>query len=328
MSSTTLNTSSSAQKLLVITLMGPTASGKTALAMALVHELNADIISVDSAMVYRGLNIGAAKPTAEELQQAPHRLIDIRDPDQPYSAADFCRDAKREIADIHAAGKIPLLVGGTMLYFKALFEGLSDLPEAHPEIRAEIETLALEKGWPHIHELLAAVDPISAERIHPNHSQRLSRALEVYRITGKPLSSFHGTLVGGIAPDYHCIHFAISTPERKELHERIAKRFDLMLSENFIAEVEGLIQQPNIHPDLPAMRAVGYRQVWEYLRGECSFDDMREQGIVATRRLAKRQLTWLRSWSDIHWLTTDNGHNHANEQNIQDVLKLLAKRAI
>ncbi|VUD40636.1 tRNA dimethylallyltransferase [Thalassocella blandensis] len=313
-----------------ITIMGPTAAGKTGLAIELLEHVEGEIISVDSALVYRGMDIGTAKPSSQELSIAPHRLIDIRDPAEVYSAADFCRDAKREIENVIARGKTPILVGGTMLYFKALIEGLSDLPEADPVIREQIEVHAKDCGWPAVHAQLQQVDPVSAEKIHPNHSQRLSRALEVYRITGKPLSSFHGHLVGGVEDQYHWMHFAIAPRRRQILHDRIALRFKQMLKDGFLEEMRGLIARGDLHENLPSMRSVGYRQAWDYLHDRCSYEDMVEQGIVATRRLAKRQLTWLRSWEKLNWLDLDDetGQIRSNAQNIANVLKILEKRTI
>ncbi len=319
-----------ADRPLVISLMGPTASGKTGLAIELLQHLNLEIISVDSALVYRGMDIGSAKPNAEELALAPHRLINIREPNEPYSAADFCRDAKREISDIVASGKTPILVGGTMLYFKALLEGLSDLPEADAQIRRDIEGLAEQHGWPYVHQKLQDVDPLSAEKIHPNHSQRIGRALEIYRITGKPMSSFHGNLQGGLFDMYDWVQFALAPTDRAILHKRIALRFEQMLKHGFIDEMKTLVGRGDLHENLPSMRSVGYRQAWDYLHGLITFEDMMEQGVVATRRLAKRQLTWLRSWEGVNWLNLDDeqGKIRANAQIIQNVLKILDKRAI
>lgn len=325
-----------AGKPLAISLMGPTASGKTDLAIALHQRYGAEIISVDSALVYRGMDIGSAKPSAQELSLAPHRLIDIRDPSEPYSAADFARDAKREIQKIIEAGKIPLLVGGTMLYFKALLEGLSDLPEADPKIRKEIETEAGLYGWEAIHKQLAEVDPESAAKIHPNHSQRLSRALEVYRVSGKPMSQSHGQLSGGVLEDYDWCQIAIGPRDRKVLHDRIRRRYRQMLDNGLIQEVEGLRNLRDVdnnrllHKDLPAMRAVGYRQAWDYLDGELNYDEMVEKGVVATRQLAKRQLTWLRSWQGVHWLDTqaEGGQILSLEEIIAKLLKFFDKRDI
>ncbi len=293
----------------VIFLMGPTASGKTDLAIGLRGHLPVELISVDSALVYRGLDIGSAKPSAEEQALAPHRLIDIRDPSEPYSAAEFCSDARREIADIVAAGRIPLLVGGTMLYFKALLEGLADMPAADPAVRAQIETLAAAQGWVEVHKQLAEVDPETAAAIHPNHSQRLSRALEVYLSSGKTMTQLRSEQAlaqgGALTDDYRVIQLAIAPRERKLLHGRIEKRFRAMLDQGLIEEVEQLFARDDLHVDLPAIRAVGYRQVWQYLAGDYSREQMIEKGVVATRQLAKRQLTWLRGWQELQWLYTD-----------------------
>ncbi|WP_041508367.1 tRNA (adenosine(37)-N6)-dimethylallyltransferase MiaA [Shewanella sp. cp20] len=293
----------------IITLMGPTASGKTALAMALAEQHNCEIISVDSALIYRGMDIGSAKPTQEELSRAPHRLIDIRDPSESYSAADFRSDAIANIEAILAAGKTPLLVGGTMLYFKALLEGLSPLPSADEAIRAEIASEVETKGWQALHDELRRVDPVSAERIHPNDPQRLSRALEVYRISGKSLTEL--TQVKADALPYKVVQFGIAPKDRKVLHLAIAERFKLMLNQGFVEEVQRLKAREDLHLDLPSMRCVGYRQVWQYLDGEYDYDTMVEKSIVATRQLAKRQLTWLRGWTDLNWLESGDEANLA-----------------
>ncbi|MGI9273589.1 MAG: tRNA (adenosine(37)-N6)-dimethylallyltransferase MiaA [Endozoicomonas sp.] len=284
-----------------IFLMGPTASGKTDLAIALSEALPCELISVDSALVYRGMDIGTAKPSAEELARAPHRLIDIRDPAQPYSAAEFREDALREMTDITSTGKIPLLVGGTMLYFKALRDGLARLPAADPQIREQLLAEANRSGWEQLHKRLAQVDPRAAERIKPTDTQRLQRALEVYQSTGRPLSDWHQEQEDNCLP-YRVVNLAIAPKERSVLHQRIEKRFRQMLAQNFIDEVRGLYGRDDLYPFLPSIRAVGYRQVWGYLEGELSYDEMVEKGIVATRQLAKRQLTWLRSWPEVHWL--------------------------
>ncbi len=289
-----------------IALMGPTASGKTELAIRLHQEIGAEIISVDSALVYRGMDIGSAKPSADELARAPHRLIDLRDPSEPYSAAEFCQDAKREITDIVACGKIPLLVGGTMLYFKALLQGMSDMPSSQPEIRAQIEREAQQKGWPQLHLELSQVDPQTAAALHPNHSQRISRALEVYRISGRPISAYRGDSAAGLLEQYHWTQIAIAPRDRSVLHERIHLRFDKMLELGLLAEVEVLFKRGDLHSELPAIRAVGYRQVWEFLEGRFSYPEMRERGLAATRQLAKRQLTWLRSWNNLSMLYSQN----------------------
>lgn len=288
-----------------IFIMGPTASGKTALACALYDQLNCELISVDSALVYKDMNIGTAKPTAEELAQYPHHLIDIRDASEPYSAADFREDVLPLMADITARGKIPVLVGGTMLYFKFLLEGVADLPEADESIRKQIEDEAAEKGWPAIHEKLAQVDPESAARLNPNDPQRVQRALEVFLITGKPLSEHWAEQQAQSIP-YHVIQFAIAPKERKTLHERIELRFTQMLEQGFVEEVRKLYQRGDLHENLPAIRAVGYRQVWDFLDGQLSYDEMVFKGVVATRQLAKRQMTWLRSWDDLHWLESED----------------------
>ncbi len=317
-------------KPLAITLMGPTAAGKTDLAIALCEQLNAEIISVDSALVYCGLDIGSAKPSREELARAPHRLIDIRDPADPYSVADFCRDARSEMEKIVAAGKTPLLVGGTMLYFKALLEGLSPMPTADEAVRKEIEKEAELYGWETVHQELKKVDPVSAEKIHPNHSQRLSRALEVYRISGKPMSSFHGVMNNAAINDYDWKQFAISPRDRKVLHERIGLRFDQMLEQGFLDEVRGLMARDDLNSDLPAIRAVGYRQAWDHLSGDYDLNECRERGKAATRQLAKRQLTWLRSWTDLNWVDTQaqSGDFHSIDELSETILKILQKGAI
>ena len=289
-----------------IFLMGPTASGKTDVAIRLAQEYPIDIISVDSSMVYRGLDIGTAKPTAEELALAPHRLIDIRDPAQPYSAADFRIDALKEMAEITSRGRIPLLVGGTMLYFKVLKEGLANLPEANDVVRAEILLEAQTHGWPYIHQKLATVDPVTAARLTPNDSQRLQRALEVYYITGTPLSVLHQAQEIQTLP-YRLLEIALLPKERSVLHERIEKRFDLMLANGFVDEVRALKAREDLHLELPAIRSVGYRQVWEYLDGVYDAKEMRYRGIVATRQLAKRQHTWLRSLNeDVNQVYTED----------------------
>jgi len=285
-------------------LMGPTASGKTALAVELCGRFPLEIISVDSALVYRGMDIGTAKPDRATLQQAPHRLIDIRDPAESYSAADFCADARVEMEAITAAGKVPLLVGGTMLYFRALEYGLSELPAADPGIRLKLEKQAAEIGWPAMHALLAQQDPTAATRIHPNDPQRIQRALEVIRVSGRPLSELQEQTRGSALA--YRIHKCIIAPaERSVLHRRIGQRFAWMLENGFLEEVQGLYERTDLHADLPSMRAVGYRQAWHFLDGQCTLDEMRDKAVVATRQLAKRQLTWLRRegpsvWYDLH----------------------------
>ena len=293
-----------------IFLMGPTASGKTALAVELVQRFPMDIISVDSALIYKGMDIGSAKPDAETLKLAPHRLIDFLDPTESYSAADFRNDALKEMAEITARGRIPLLVGGTMLYFKVLREGIAELPPANESVRQQLLQEATARGWPALHADLAQVDPEAAERLNPNDSQRLQRALEVYRSTGVTLSEWHRRQKeggdgswGGCAEDfpYRIVSLAVC-PDRAVLHQRIADRFHQMLNEGFFDEVKSLYQRGDLGPELPSMRAVGYRQVWDCLDGKLSYAEMVERGIIATRQLAKRQITWLRSWKDLHWL--------------------------
>ena len=284
-----------------ILLMGPTASGKTALALELVKHFPCEIISVDSALIYKGMDIGTAKPDAQMLKQAPHRLINLIDPAESYSAANFRHDALKAMAEITSAGKVPLLVGGTMMYFKFLRDGAADLPETPPELRQRIIQEASEKGWPAMHAKLALVDPQSAHRLEPNDSQRIGRALEVYEISGKPLSQFWAEQQSEPLP-YRLLNLAVMPAERNVLHQRIAQRFDNMLEQGFIDEVKALHQRGDLTPDLPSIRCVGYRQAWDYLDGKYSYEQMRERGIIATRQLAKRQITWLRSWPDLHWL--------------------------
>jgi tRNA dimethylallyltransferase len=316
----------------IICLMGPTASGKTDLAIQLAERLGCELVSVDSALVYRGLDIGSAKPAY------PHHLVDIRDPGEAYSAADFVTDATRLIGEIQARGRTPLLVGGTMLYFRALLEGLADMPSADPAIRARIERDAAVHGWPHVHAQLAEVDPDSAARIHPNHSQRIGRALEVYRASGVTMTAWFerqkrqnlaleevpGESGRENAPpfarsdspgafrqrlDHEVVQLAICPEDRKVLHERIALRFGQMMAAGLLEEVRALHQRGDLHSGLPAIRAVGYRQLWQHLDGECSLEEAVERGIAATRQLAKRQLTWLRKWPDLNWIHTDAGGN-------------------
>jgi len=276
--------------------MGPTASGKTALAVSLVERFQLEIISVDSALVYRGMDIGTAKPDAITLARAPHHLLDIREPTEAYSAAAFCEDALRLMADIVARGKVPLLVGGTMLYFRALLKGLDDLPRADAALRQKLEIDAASRGWPALHADLARVDPPTAARLAPNDAQRIGRALEIFQLTGKPMSALLDQ--AQTALPYRVLQLALIPSERAVLHQRIAARFDAMIAEGLIEEVKTLRRNPALTADLPAMRAVGYRQAWAYLNGEIDLDGLREQGLAATRQLAKRQLTWLRSWPD------------------------------
>lgn len=284
---------------------GPTASGKTGLAIALRDHLPVDIISVDSALIYKDMNIGTAKPSATELQQAPHRLIDFLDPAQSYSAAEFRKDALAEMADITAQGRIPLLVGGTMLYFRALEYGLSDLPSANSAIRTRLDEEAARVGWETLHQRLQAVDPEAAARIHPNDPQRLQRALEIYELTGQSMSELQKAARYDAAP-YQLHKIGLLPDDRSWLHQRIEQRFDLMLGQAFIAEVEKLYQRGDLTTDMPAVRAVGYRQVWEYLAGKIDYNMMRNRAIVATRQLAKRQMTWLRSEQGLHRYSAEN----------------------
>lgn len=284
-----------------IFLMGPTASGKTDLAIALRQHLPVEVISVDSALIYKGMDIGTAKPSKVEQQFAPHRLIDILDPAESYSVMNFREDALREMAEISATGKIPLLVGGTMLYYKALLEGLSPLPSADPVIRAQIEARAEKIGWAGLHTELLNIDPIAANRINPNDSQRINRALEVFYISGKTLTEL--TAEQGESIPYQITQFAIAPQERTVLHQRIEQRFHKMIELGFEQEVRSLFERGDLHSDLPSIRCVGYRQMWEYLEGKIDLDEAIFKGICATRQLAKRQITWLRGWnSELEWL--------------------------
>lgn len=280
-----------------VALMGPTASGKTAAALAIARALPCEIISVDSALVYREMDIGTAKPNAEELASAPHHLIDIIDPRDAYSVAQFRKDAARLVQEIHARGRLPLLVGGTMMYFNALRNGLDDLPGADPALRQQLDEEAERIGVPGLHARLASVDPVTAARLAPNDSQRIQRALEVWHLTGKPMSALLAQQ-GPREPDFPMLAISLEPEDRAALHARIALRFDQMLEQGFIEEVEKLRARGDLHSDLPSIRCVGYRQVWEYLDGVYNYDTMRERGIIATRQLAKRQITWLRSMPD------------------------------
>ncbi|MCI3943494.1 tRNA delta(2)-isopentenylpyrophosphate transferase [Pseudomonas syringae] len=291
--------------------MGPTAAGKTDLAIELSKVLPCELISVDSALVYRSMDIGTAKPSKAQLAEFPHRLIDILDPAQSYSAADFRTDALAAMAEITARGNIPLLVGGTMLYFKALLDGLADMPAADAEVRAQLEADAQAFGWQSLHDRLAVVDPVSAARIHPNDPQRLIRALEVYRVSGMSMTahreqqtaqSTEAAASGRQQLPYTVANLAIAPADRKVLHQRIALRFEQMLDQGFVDEVLALRSRGDLHSGLPSIRAVGYRQVWDHLDGKLTRDEMQERGIIATRQLAKRQFTWLRSWENLHWL--------------------------
>lgn len=308
-----------------IFLMGPTAAGKTDLAIELCERLPCDIISVDSAMIYRDMDIGTAKPSAGELSRAPHRLIDICDPAETYSVADFRRDALREMADIAGQGRIPLLVGGTMMYYKALLHGLAEMPSANQALRAELEAKAAEEGWAALHAELESRDPVAAAAIHPNNRQRVLRALEVVRLSGKPISEawaaqtsaeatgdvdypyltrWQADASGGLP--YNVMQLAVAPTDRSILHERIRLRFDKMLDQGFVDEVRALWARGDLHPGLPSIRCVGYRQAWSWLDGDIDYPSFVKKGVAATRQLAKRQLTWLRKWSDLHWIDGDS----------------------
>ncbi|CEP36681.1 MULTISPECIES: tRNA (adenosine(37)-N6)-dimethylallyltransferase MiaA [unclassified Halomonas] len=299
-----------------IFLMGPTAAGKTDTAMALHERLGHELISVDSAMVYRGMDIGSAKPSAAEIARAPHHLIDIRDPAEPYSAADFREDALRLMRQMSAAGRVPLLVGGTMLYYKRLIEGVANLPSADPVIRQRLEAQWQSEGLSSLHKQLAEVDAISAQRIHPNDPQRIMRALEVYYASGRPMSELWAEQQPETFP-WRVLSIALAPNDRALLHQRIAQRFEVMLGEGLINEVAALKKRNDLHLGLPAMKSVGYRQVWEYLEGEYDYSSLVERGVIATRQLAKRQLTWLRSWPELNWV--DSQRSDALDQ----VLKLV-----
>ncbi|GAA5143509.1 tRNA (adenosine(37)-N6)-dimethylallyltransferase MiaA [Thalassotalea piscium] len=301
----------------VVCIMGPTASGKTALAMALHDSIDSDIISVDSALVYRGMDIGTAKPTVEELAKYPHRLINIKDASESYSAAEFCKDALHEIAQIRANNRVPILVGGTMMYFKSLIEGISPLPEANADVRAKIEQEALTHGWEYLHQTLLTVDPDAGHRIHKNDPQRITRALEVYRISGKTMTEL--TKVKGAILAGDVLQFAIAPKERADLHARIALRFEQMIAQGFEQEVDKLRGRGDLHQNLPSIRCVGYRQMWQHLDGDYDHEEMVFKGICATRQLAKRQLTWLRNWPEIRWLDMEN------ENNLQQIITALSK---
>ncbi len=300
-----------------IFLMGPTAVGKTALAMQLSQQLPIDIISVDSAMVYRGMDIGTGKPSALELQKFPHKLVDICDPSYAYSAAQFCNDARQAMQDSWDQKRIPLLVGGTMLYFKALQFGLAELPIADPGLRAELQQQAAQLGAQAMHAKLTSLDPESAQRLNANDTQRVQRALEINILTGKTLNT-HFKLQTSVDLDYELFSYAVMPSSREELHKKIAIRFDQMLDAGFIVEVEKLYSRGDLSPGLPAMRAVGYRQAWDYLEQQIDFNSMREQAIAATRQLAKRQHTWLRSWPKI--INIENSNNAALDTLIKSVL--------
>lgn len=284
--------------------MGPTASGKTPLAIELVQCYPFEIISVDSAMVYRGMDIGTAKPSAQELKLAPHRLIDCCDPAEAYSAGQFREDALREIEAIHASGKVPLLVGGTMLYFRVLLQGIANLPRADADVRARLTARATAEGADVLHAELSKIDPAAAAKIHSHDLQRIARALEVYELTGQPISMLQKTATSPLA-DYHVTQIALLPVLRARLHERIAARFEKMLASGFVAEVQELYQRGDLNLTLPSMRSVGYHEVWQFLQGDISANEMKEKAIAATRQLAKRQITWLRTWPDCHYVDSE-----------------------
>ena len=299
----------------LICIMGPTAAGKTDAAIALAEALDGELISVDSALVYRGLTIGAAQSSY------PHHLVDIREPCDIYNAADFVADASQVIDGVRSRGRRPILVGGTMLYFKALLEGLDDMPGTDLAVRASIEAEAEAKGWPALHAELERVDPEVAAQLHPNHSQRISRALEVYRQSGVPMSEWRQ---GSKAAGYDALCLALAPADRAVLHARIAARLEVMMSEGFLDEVAALRARGDLHTDLPSVRAVGYRQLWSYLEGEVSLDQALDRAVAATRQLAKRQLNWLRSWSDLHWI--DSSQKNANQTLHDSIQNYLGNR--
>lgn len=305
----------------VLCVMGPTGAGKSALAFELARRFQTEIVSVDSAMVYRGMDIGTAKPSREELAEIPHHLIDIRDPIEPYSAGEFRQDAWAAIQSIRAKNKLPILVGGTMLYFKVLQQGLSPLPKAQQSVREKIAQEAQTFGWDVLYERLKAIDPKAALRIHPNDPQRLQRALEVYEITGHSMTALQQQSPPEEMRSVRWINIAINFDDRSVLHQRIADRFEGMLQAGLVEEVELLYRRGDLNPDLPSIRSVGYRQVWRYLSGECSYGEMKEQAIIATRQLAKRQLTWLRAWSPVTWFD-------AAQMEIDKVILGLKKQAV
>jgi len=319
-----------------IFLLGPTASGKTDLAAALLDHLPAEIVSVDATLVYRGMDIGSAKPPAPLLARAPHHLLDIRDPAEPYSAAEFAVAARRLMAAIAGRGKIPLLVGGSMLYFRVLLEGLADLPPSDPEVRDQICAQGDALGWPAMHRLLAEVDPETAAALHPNHSRRIQRALEIHRLTGvapsvlKRRQALAPGAIKPIAPDYSVTQIALVPRNRALLHERIARRFAEMLELGLEDEVRSLRARGDLHRGLPAIRAVGYAQVWDHLDGLSTREDMIARAVAASRQLAKRQLTWLRGWPDLHSLAIDDGGGGAftTQQMLEKCLKILRNSPI
>ena len=299
----------------VIFLMGPTAAGKTDLALTLHDEMNAELISVDSALIYRDMDIGTAKPDAQILARYPHHLVDIRDPAESYSAADFCEDALGIIQTALTQKRLPVLVGGTMMYYNALKKGMAPLPTADEALRAEIEKEAAEKGWPAMHAKLALLDPESGARLKPTDSQRIERALEVFLLTGIAISEHWRRQEQQTLP-FNILPLALMPKDRALLHQRIEQRFDLMLEQGFEEEVQKLFARGDLNKDMPSIRCVGYRQMWEYLEGEMDYDTMRFKGVVATRQLAKRQLTWLRGWEGLHWLDSIDNNLQRNALNL------------
>lgn len=308
------------KKLPVIFIMGPTASGKTDLAIALRDQLPVELINVDSAQIYDQMDIGTAKPDIETLAKAPHRLLGFCDPADSYSAADFAQDAKKEISEIHKLGRIPLLVGGSMLYFKVLLEGMSDLPAADVDIRNSIQQQADTEGWSSLHKELQKIDPKTAERLHPNHSQRIQRALEVYRITGVSLSDLQQQSEGGIEDIYDVQQYALIPQNRALLHQRIEQRFIAMMEAGFEDEVRKLYQRGDLQADMPSIRAAGYSQLWSYLEGQLSLDEAVERAIIATRQLSKRQQTWLRNWPNCQQISVDDGVQYHSTQVLCDFI--------
>jgi tRNA dimethylallyltransferase len=309
---------------IALCLMGPTASGKTSLALALHEVLPVDIISVDSSQVYRGMDIGTAKPTPAELMRAPHRLIDIRDPSEPYSASEFCTDAQREMESITRSGRIPLFVGGAMFYFHTLEFGLSQLPPANLEVRRRLTQEAARHGWPVLYQRLQALDPETAALIKPNDAQRVQRALEIYELAGLPPSEMN-RVVARPRSQYRFIKIALWPRERGQLHARIAQRFRHMLERGFIQEVENLYRRGDLSPELPSVRTVGYRQVWEYLTKSINYNEMVDKALAATRQLAKRQITWLRRYPDLRYI--NNSQNLNSRKCVESFVDLIESRS-
>lgn len=308
----------------VVLLMGPTASGKTDLALKLAERWPIQIISVDSAMVYRGMNIGTGKPDADVLARFPHELVDILDPAQSYSAGQFVRDARAAIERAHAHGKLPLLVGGTMLYFRALRHGLAEMPQADPAIREQLDAEAARVGWPQMHSELARVDPHAAARIQRNDAQRIQRALEVFRITGRTLSEHHATQTAAVEQGLRFFAYAWVPGERERIYGAIERRFNQMMQHGLLEEVRALFERSDLHAALPSIRSVGYRQLWEHLSGSVTLDSAMKQAILATRHLARRQLIWLRRERDVSWI--DALETSADDRMVQAVASVLDER--